>query len=440
VSTNDSAATGSIPDGGGAAGTAVVEVSGRPVARGSEFRAVDNIPPVIQSAAAWTWRLLLIGLGVAAAIWLVGTFSPLLIPLSIALLFTVLLAPLVKVLQVRLRFPRPLAAAIGVIGLLAVIFGLVFIAGRSIVTGFANLSTQASEGLNQAIDWLSTGPLELDVQRLDEAIESATTAVEDNLGTILAGAASVTATVTGVLTGTVIALFCTFFFLLDGRAIWTWVVGLLPRQARQQVHQAGRRGLVTLAAYTRTQILVAAVDATGIGVGAAILGLPLALPLGILVFVGSFIPFVGALVTGAIAVLVALVVKGWVTAVIMLVIVLAVQQIEGNVLQPFLMGHAVALHPVAVLLVVTGGTMYAGIVGALFAVPVAAVLNTVILFFHGHDKFPDLGIDDRLTVRPTAEAELRARARALRRGSDDGPDYSAADEDAAAEAARKGDL
>nr|WP_286189552.1 AI-2E family transporter [Sanguibacter hominis] len=384
--------------------------------------------------------MLVVGLGVAAAIWLVKTFSPLLIPIAVALLFTVLLAPLVKTLQVHLRFPRALAAAVGVIGLIAVIFGLVFIAGRSIVTGFANLSTQASEGLNQAIDWLSTGPLELDVQRLDEAIETATTTIEDNLGTILAGAASVTATVTGVLTGTVIALFCTFFFLLDGRAIWTWVVGLLPRQARQQVHQAGRRGLVTLAAYTRTQILVAAVDATGIGVGAAILGLPLALPLGILVFVGSFIPFVGALVTGAMAVLVALVVKGWVTAVIMLVIVLAVQQIEGNVLQPFLMGHAVALHPVAVLLVVTGGTMYAGIVGALFAVPVAAVLNTVLLFFHGHDKFPDLGIDDRLTVRPTAEAELRARARALRRGADDGPNYSAADEDDAEAASRKGEL
>ncbi|NKX93674.1 AI-2E family transporter [Sanguibacter hominis ATCC BAA-789] len=418
----------------------MVERRDAPTAAGAEFRAADTIPPVIQSAAAWTWRLLVVGLGVAAAIWLVKTFSPLLIPIAVALLFTVLLAPLVKTLQVHLRFPRALAAAVGVIGLIAVIFGLVFIAGRSIVTGFANLSTQASEGLNQAIDWLSTGPLELDVQRLDEAIETATTTIEDNLGTILAGAASVTATVTGVLTGTVIALFCTFFFLLDGRAIWTWVVGLLPRQARQQVHQAGRRGLVTLAAYTRTQILVAAVDATGIGVGAAILGLPLALPLGILVFVGSFIPFVGALVTGAMAVLVALVVKGWVTAVIMLVIVLAVQQIEGNVLQPFLMGHAVALHPVAVLLVVTGGTMYAGIVGALFAVPVAAVLNTVLLFFHGHDKFPDLGIDDRLTVRPTAEAELRARARALRRGADDGPNYSAADEDDAEAASRKGEL
>ena len=439
MSANGSGTTDEVTDGGVTVDAAVVERHDRPTAAGAGFRAADTIPPVIQSAAAWTWRLLVVGLGVAAAIWLVKTFSPLLIPIAVALLFTVLLAPLVKALQVHLRFPRALAAAVGVIGLIAVIFGLVFIAGRSIVTGFASLSTQASEGLNQAIDWLSTGPLELDVQRLDEAIETATTTIEDNLGTILAGAASVTATVTGVLTGTVIALFCTFFFLLDGRAIWTWVVGLLPRQARQQVHQAGRRGLVTLAAYTRTQILVAAVDATGIGVGAAILGLPLALPLGILVFVGSFIPFVGALVTGAMAILVALVVKGWVTAVIMLVIVLAVQQIEGNVLQPFLMGHAVALHPVAVLLVVTGGTMYAGIVGALFAVPVSAVLNTVLLFFHGHDKFPDLGIDDRLTVRPTAEAELRARARALRRGTDDGPDYSAADEDDAAPASHRGE-
>lgn len=136
---------------------------------------------------------------------------------------------------------------------------------------------------------------------------------------------------------------------------------------------------------------MAAVDATGIGVGAAILGLPLALPLGILVFVGSFIPFVGALVTGAMAVLVALVVKGWVTAVIMLVIVLAVQQIEGNVLQPFLMGHAVALHPVAVLLVVTGGTMYAGIVARCSPCRSRRCSTTVLLFFHGHDKFPDLG-------------------------------------------------
>ena len=155
MSANDSGTTDEVTDGGVTVDAAVVDRHDRPAA-GAEFRAADSIPPVIQSAAAWTWRLLVVGLGVAAAIWLVKTFSPLLIPIAVALLFTVLLAPLVKMLQVHLRFPRALAAAVGVIGLIAVIFGLVFIAGRSIVTGFANLSTQASEGLNQAIDWLST--------------------------------------------------------------------------------------------------------------------------------------------------------------------------------------------------------------------------------------------------------------------------------------------
>ncbi len=187
--------------------------------------------------------------------------------------------------------------------------------------------------------------------------------------------------------------------------MWSWVVNLLPRSVRERVHQAGRRGLVTLSAYTRTQILVALVDAVGIGIGAAILRVPLALPLATLVFVGSFIPIVGAIVTGAVAVLVALVAHGPVIALIMLGVVLLVQQLEGHILQPFLMGHAVSLHPVAVLLVVTAGSMAAGIVGALFAVPIAAVLNTVVLYLHGHDKFPQLGVDDHVELRrPRADA------------------------------------
>jgi predicted PurR-regulated permease PerM len=126
---------------------------------------------------------------------------------------------------------------------------------------------------------------------------------------------------------------------------------------------------------------------------------PLAVPLGTLVFVGSFIPIVGAITTGAVAVLVALVAQGPVVALLMLAVVLLVQQVEGHVLQPFLMGHAVSLHPVAVLLAVTAGSMAAGIVGALFAVPIAAVLNTVVLYLHGHDKFPHLGTDDHVTLR-----------------------------------------
>ena len=365
-----------------------------------------SVPPSIQSAAAWSWRLIIIGLAVTGGLYLLTTFNLIVVPVAVGVLLSVLLAPVVRVLTIRLRFPKPLSVTIAVLGLIAFVSLLVTLSGRSIVQGVADLSSKAVEGFEQTLTWLSDGPLGIDSERYAHLVDDLAGAAEENMGTLLSGAVSVTTTVGQVLAGTVIALFCAFFFLLDGRRIWSWFVGLLPRNARQQVHQAGRRGVVSLAAYTRTQILVAFVDGAGIGIGAAILGLPLAFPLGVLVFVGSFIPFVGAIATGAIAVLVALVVKGWVTALIMLGVVLLVQQIEGNVLQPFLMGHAVSMHPVAVLLVVTAGTMAAGIVGALFAVPIAAVLNTVILYFHGHDKFPDLGYGDPLLLRPPGDGSI----------------------------------
>lgn len=401
------------------AGTATTEVAAGSDARHGDYVASRAIPPSVQAAAAWSWRLLIIGICAGAVIWVLRPLGELFVAVAAALLFTVLLAPLHGWLVRTLRFPRALAAVASVLLLLAAAIGLIVIAGQQIVTGIASLSTQAREGLDQAIDWLSTGPLGIDTERLEGMLSDISTTIEQNLGTVVSGAMSVGSTVTSLAAGFVIALFCTIFFLYDGRTIWTWIVGLLPRAARDDVHQAGRRGIVTLAAYTRTQILVAAIDATGIAIGAAALQLPLVVPLGILVFIGSFIPFVGAIITGAIAVLVALVVKGWVWALVMLGIVLLVQQIEGHLLQPFLMGHAVSMHPVAVLLTVSGGTMVAGIVGALFAVPIASVINTVVLYLSGHDKFPDLGIGDRLTFRPEAEAEVRRRAMALRRGTQD---------------------
>jgi predicted PurR-regulated permease PerM len=182
------------------------------------------------------------------------------------------------------------------------------------------------------------------------------------------------------LAGLLITLFVLVFFLLEGERIWRFLVGLLPRQARPAADGAGRRGWTSLVSYVRVQVLVAAVDAVGIGAGAAILGVPLALPLGILVFVASFIPVVGALVSGVVAVLLALVANGLVNAVIMLVIVVAVQQIESHVLQPLIMGRAVSLHPVAVILAVAAGSYIAGIPGALFAVPTLAVTNSAVRY------------------------------------------------------------
>ena len=192
------------------------------------------------------------------------------------------------------------------------------------------------------------------------------------------------------LTGLLLTLFTAFFFLYDGRSIFSWFVGLLPKPARAQAEGAALRGWQTLVQYVRVQIIVAGVDSVGIGIGAFFLGLPLVIPLTVLVFLGSFIPIVGAVATGAIAVIVALVSQGFVSALIMLGVVLLVQQIEGNVLQPFIMGKAVSVHPLAVVLAVAAGGFRYGIPGALFAVPLIAVINTVVLYLSGKDVFaPD---------------------------------------------------
>ena len=361
-----------------------------------------GLPRSVQLSAAWSWRLLAIGAAVAVGFWLLAFFKTIVVAVTIALLLTVLLMPATRWLQQRARFGRLAASAAAVVGLVVLVGGLLTLAGHSIINGFADLAAEATAGIDTLVTWLSTGPLQLSAHQIETYRAQASASVNANGRSLLSGALSVTTTIGHVGAGTLIALFCTMFFLLDGARIWAWVVGLLPEAGRERAHEAGRRGLVTLGGYTRTQILVALVDASGIGIGAAVLQVPLALPLATLVFIGSFVPIVGALVSGSVAVLVALVAHGPVSALSMLAVVLLVQQIEGHVLQPFLMGHAVSLHPVAVLLAVAGGSMAAGIIGALFAVPVAAVVNTVVLYLHGHDKYPGLGIAPQVPFRARA--------------------------------------
>lgn len=379
-----------------------------------------GVPTSVQVAASWSWRLIAVVAGIVVVITVISYLKVIIIPVAVALLLTVLLQPLTRFLRTRLHFSAPLAAATAVVALIGGVTGLAVIAGREIASGVSDLSAQAVKGFEQLLDWLSEGPLAIDSTTIDAYWQELLGAAQTNSSSLVSGALSVTTTVGQVLAGTIIALFCTLFFLIDGRRIWTWIVGLLPRHTRERVHQAGRRGLVTLSSYARTQILVAFIDAVGISLGAAIIGVPLAVPLGVLVFIGSFIPFVGAIVTGSMAILVALVANGWVAALIMTGVVLLVQQIEGNVLQPWLMGHAVSLHPVAVLLAVTTGTLVAGIVGALFAVPIVAVLNTVVLYFHGHDKFPELGFDDHITMRPSGRRAIMITSAERHVGLDSG--------------------
>lgn len=354
-----------------------------------------TVPRPIREAAAWSWRILLVGAAVAAVGWLLATLQVIVVPVAVALLLAVMLTPVRRFLQYTLRMPRGVASGIALVGMLAAAVTLVTFAGQQVVTGFTELSESAIAGFQELTTFID--------EQFNFTLSDYQSELLDELETqreaIIAGAVGAATTAGNLLIGALIALFCTFFFLHDPRGIWSWLVGLLPVSARDRVHQAGRRGIVTLSAYARTQILVAGVDAVGIGLGAAFFVPPLAVPIGLLVFMGSFIPMVGAIVTGAIATVVVLVAQGWIAALIMLGIVILVQQIESHVLQPFLMGHAVSLHPVAVILSVAAGSFVAGIAGALFAVPLMALLNTIVLYLNGHDKFPELGDDDKLPIR-----------------------------------------
>lgn len=351
----------------------------------------SGVPFGMRVAGAWSWRVAIILVVSAMLIWLLSKITILLIPLMLATILASVLRPVVKVLK-KIGLPQGLSVAIAELGLIVAVVGSLFLVGRQMVAGFSDLSQQAITGLIQIQEWLKTGPLEISNDQVTKYLNEALAAIQDNSSVLVSGALGVGTGVTHFAVGLLLTLFILLFFLLEGQDIWAFVVKFFPRRARPAVDGAGRRGWLSLGNYARVQVLVAAVDAIGIGAGAAIIQVPLALPLGVLVFVGSFIPVVGALVTGAVAVLLALVANGWVNALIMLGIVLLVQQLESHVLQPFVMGRAVSLHPVAVILAVAAGSGVAGILGALFAVPILAVANSFIRYIaqRGWENDPEL--------------------------------------------------
>ena len=341
----------------------------------------------VRIAAAWSWRLLVIAAAAAAVLWVLAYIRLIMIPVVIALLLTALLEPAATVLR-RIGVPRSLGSALVLIGGLAAVVGVLTLVVQAFIAGLPDLYRNVGEGIQQINNWLRTGPLNLSEGDLNALLENGREWLRENQDRFSQGALS-TATATAVtlgqvITGLFLVLFATFFFMRDGRQIWDFLSSLFPRAAQSSVHGAGVAAWSTLTSYVRTTVLVAFIDAVGIGVGAAVLGLPLALPIGALVFLSSFIPIVGATVSGAVAVLVALVSKGPLVALIMFGIVLGVQQLEGNVLQPLIMGRAVKLHPLAVLVAIGAGTVVAGIIGALIAVPILAVLNTAFRYLHGN--------------------------------------------------------
>lgn len=361
--------------------------------RGRERREDSAVPGALRIAASWSWRLILVGVAAYFIGQFLTFFSTILLAILVAMLLTVLMEPILGFYRSRLRMPRTLAAAVALITFLLIVVGLVGGAGASIIGGFADLSDKASDGFDQLLAWLADSPLGIGSDQLQQYVDRAQEQLGDNAGNIAGGVLSATGSLVSFFTGLILALFTMFFLMRDGRSMWFFIVRMFPERARRDVNESGIRAWYTLGAYTRTQIQVAAIDAVGIAAVAAALGVSLWFPIGVLVFVGSFVPIVGAFVTGAIATLVALVDQGPTDAILMLVGVLAVQQIEGNVLQPYLQGNKLSLHPVVVVVAVTAGSILAGIFGALFAVPLVAALNVVINYLVGRDMYPEMNYD-----------------------------------------------
>lgn len=335
-------------------------------------------------AGAFSWRILLVVAVVGVVIFVIAQLKDIVVPFMIAILVAALLVPLVNFL-VRHRWPRALAVAVAMVGTIAIVGGLIFVIVQQIRSGYPDLEERSVKAYDQFKDFLATSPLQLDDQQIQGYIDQAFAAIQKDSQALISGALSVGTTAGHVLAGLLLVIFATLFILIDGKGIWAWIVRLFPRRARPALDGSGRAGWVTLTTFVKVQIFVAAVDATGIGVGAWILGLvfggfPLVIPIAIAVFLGSFIPVVGAVLTGAIAVFVALVYLGPFPALLMIGIVLLVQQVEGHILQPLVMGSAVKVHPLAVVFAVAAGSFLAGIPGALFAVPVIAVGNVMVKY------------------------------------------------------------
>ena len=358
------------------------------------------VPRSLRVAAAISWRTLIVAGLVMVVLWGIARLTIVIMPVAIALTVTVLLEPLVSWMRRHLHFPSSLAATVGLLIFFALVAGALSQAAAELIQQVPQLAAQAADGFRALLDailhneFLQNGPLKIDTTVLTTAVEQLRTELvswlNTNKETLATGALNITSSVGTLATSGLTMIFCLFFFLKEGRSIWLWCVRLLPAPARVPVHESAIRGWATFGSYVRTQIQVAAIDAVGIALGAFFLGVPLAIPIGVITFFAAFVPILGALTSGVIAVLVAAVNGGLTKAIIMLVIILVVQQTESNILQPFMMSNAVSLHPVAVMLAITAGSAVAGIAGAVFSVPIAAFINATVMYLHGHDPMPEL--------------------------------------------------
>lgn len=339
----------------------------------SERPVTEAVPRALRVSAALSWRLLVVAVALYVVGIVVSYLAAVVVPVAIALLLAALLAPAVGGLT-ELRVPRGAATAIVMVGgLILLVATLTFIV-RTFVTGLPDLLRQLSASIDAVTAWLTS--IGFGSAQMDNALDQLLTVIDANQVAITASALTTAATLGQLLAELLLVIFVLIFFLLGGEEIWEFMINAVPGNLRNRVNVAGRRGVAALVSYVRATTAVAVVDAVAIGIALGVLQVPLAFSLAALVFLGAFIPIIGAVIAGTVAVLIAFVANGLVSGLIVLGVVIAVMQLESHVLQPILLGRAVKLHPLAVVLAIAVGLLVGGIAGALLAVPLLAVVNS----------------------------------------------------------------
>ncbi|MEU1008902.1 AI-2E family transporter [Streptomyces sp. NPDC005890] len=364
----------------------------------------EAVPWGVRVAAEAGWRLLVLAGTVWVLMRVISAVQLVVFAFVIALLVTALLQPTVARLT-RRGVPRGPATALTAISGFVVIGLMGWFVTWQVMENIDTLSSQIQSGIDDLRDWLLKSPFHVTDKQINQIAKNLREAIGANTEQITSAGLEGVQVIIEALTGILLVFFSTLFLLYDGKRIWEWFLKLVPAAARPGVAGAGPRAWRTLTAYVRGTVLVALIDAIFIGIGIYFLDVPMAVPLAVFIFLFSFIPLVGAVASGALAVIVALVTQGVFTAVMTLAVVLAVQQIEGHVLQPFILGRAVRVHPLAVVLTVAAGGMVAGIGGAVVAVPLVAVTNTVV----GYLRQYSLEVQQHTSAGP-AEEEVAENA------------------------------
>jgi putative heme transporter len=333
-----------------------------------------NIPPVpasLERAASWSWRLLVCAAAVLSVLIVLRYLSVIVLPVMFALTIAPALTPVAGLLHKRLGRP---AAAVALLFGLAVVAGLIAIVAISVLAQYDELEEAVTQAVDDILERLEEEPFNLSLEGSEDVRSSFADFSDEAFGYAVAGVQAGIAVVAGV----VLAIAILYFVLRDGAALWAWTLRWFAPESRPAIDRAGRRAWAELAGFIRGTVIIAFVDATLIGIGLWILGVPVAFALAVLVFIGAFVPFVGAFFSGLVAVLVAFADGGWMIGLAVLALVLAVQFLEGNFLQPIIQSRTVDLHPAVILLAVAAGASLFGIVGAYLAVPVTAVTFAVV--------------------------------------------------------------